>query len=220
MTVVLIHGVGKGFSEETDELSKAVYAKLLGIPEGELELYDWAKTLDASWLDGTKRRRFFRWNPLRKVLKLDYWGDNIDDVLAYFLDKGTRTKAIDQLRDRLRGVDDATPRVVTVVAHSLGSVLLWQTLHQLPSYRFNVVLLGSPLAMKLVRAKVWLDGCRKEPPANKAVILSGRRDPVAAWGRRWCNGWNEPDLPYLNHDLLPYLEQARVYLNKWHYRSK
>ena len=218
--VLLIHGVGEQISAKDNPRC----ATLLGVPEQALSLHDWSKRLDTSWLDGKKRRRFFKWNPMRKLLNLDVWGDRVDDVLAYFLDKRLRTAAIAELRSRL----STLPTGTILVAHSLGSVLLWQAL-QTPIIGddgkqrvFKVILLGSPIAMRGVRFLLWLDGVKHTPHAQLdvtndpyAVILSGGKDPIAARGRRWCKEWPEPDLPLLGHDLFAYLKRASKYVGAW-----
>lgn len=207
-SVLLVHGVGDNLPSDVD------YAGLLGIEKSDLQLHNWAETLDSSWLDGTKRRKFFRWNPLRKLFKLDLWGDRIDDAPSYFLDKRTRQKCIDLLAVKLL----TNPSIDTIVGHSLGSVLVWQTLHtQKLGKTYNLVLIGSPLAMRAVRFKLWWDGCRGNPPACKVAIISGGKDPVACHGRNWNKVWGGTYYPTLTHDLHPYLLKAGKQLTNWKY---
>jgi pimeloyl-ACP methyl ester carboxylesterase len=77
-----------------------------------------------------------------------------------------------------------------VVAHSLGSVVAFETLHEHVCSVPLWVTLGSPLAM---RAVVW-PKVRPRPPTTPDTVV------------RWLNFWNRDDViaarPILESDVL------------------
>jgi pimeloyl-ACP methyl ester carboxylesterase len=78
-----------------------------------------------------------------------------------------------------------------VVAHSLGTVVSFETLHEHPGEVSLWVTLGSPLAMRSV---VW-PKLRPAPPATPPQV------------RRWLNYWDRDDVvaarPILEKSFLP-----------------
>lgn len=94
-----------------------------------------------------------------------------------------------RIRGRLASALDATPAVV--VAHSLGSVVAFETLHECSTAIPLFVTLGSPLAMRTV---VW-PRLVPQPPRTPERV------------GHWLNFWDCDDFiaarPHLEADLLP-----------------
>jgi hypothetical protein len=78
-----------------------------------------------------------------------------------------------------------------VVAHSLGTVVSYETLHDSTGDVPLLVTLGSPLAMRTV---VW-PRLRPTPPRTPGTV------------RKWLNFWDRDDIivarPRLERDVLP-----------------
>jgi pimeloyl-ACP methyl ester carboxylesterase len=94
-----------------------------------------------------------------------------------------------RIRDSiLRALDD---RPAVVVAHSLGSVVAHEALHEFAAEVPLFLTLGSPLAMRAV----VLPRLHPRPPATAPCV------------RRWLNFWDRDDLvaarPILERDVLP-----------------
>jgi pimeloyl-ACP methyl ester carboxylesterase len=202
MKVLLVHGIGSSLTKKTIDC----YQQELGLKEGELIAHNWAELLDSSWMDGKKRRSF-----LKKIWKLDLWGDRVDDVASYFLDKKTREACIAHLKMTLRdlhvGKED-----IHIIAHSLGSVLTLTTLSELPATfrdNSNLILCGSPMAMRGVRFKLWIDGFRFPKDLVSCTIMAGRRDPVCLFGKSWQKSYSQINFPRCSHDLGDYIKRIK-----------
>ena len=111
-----------------------------------------------------------------------------------YLDRGevdANGKSLDaRIRERvLQGVDPDRPLVV--VAHSLGTVVAFEALHEYTGTVDLLVTLGSPLAT----AAAVLERVRPQPVCTP--------EPVA----RWLNFWDRDDVvvcrPRLHHWMLP-----------------
>ncbi|MBT2450812.1 hypothetical protein J7F03_27815 [Streptomyces sp. ISL-43] len=113
--------------------------------------------------------------------------------VARYLARGERESAGGSLDERIRArVCDALgdgPSVV--VAHSLGTVVAMEALHEFTGEVPLFVTLGSPISM---RAAVW-PHLRPRPPATPAGV------------RSWLNFWDRDDLiavrPRLEADVAP-----------------
>jgi hypothetical protein len=94
-----------------------------------------------------------------------------------------------RIRDRVLSAIGDGPTIV--VAHSLGSVVSYEALHDCPVDVPLLITLGSPLAMRTV---VW-PRLRPAPPRTPGVV------------RRWLNFWDRDDIivarPRLERDVLP-----------------
>ena len=106
-------------------------------------------------------------------------------------------RTLDQrIRARLAGALDDGPAVV--VAHSLGSVVAFEALHERPAPIPLFVTLGSPIAM---RAVVW-PRLVPQPPRTPETV------------GRWLNFWDRDDVvtarPRLEGDILPSSSGIRV----------
>lgn len=101
-----------------------------------------------------------------------------------------------RIRGRLTGALDATPAVV--VAHSLGSVVAFEALHECSTAIPLFVTLGSPLAM---RTAVWP---RLVPQPPYTPEKAGH----------WLNFWDRDDIiaarPHLEADVLPNSSGVKV----------
>lgn len=99
-------------------------------------------------------------------------------------------RTLDQrIRDRVRAAMGDGPTIV--VAHSLGTVVSYEALHDCPVEVPLLITLGSPLAMRTV---VW-PRLRPTPPRTPDTV------------RRWLNFWDRDDVivarPRLERDVLP-----------------
>ena len=99
-------------------------------------------------------------------------------------------RSLDQrIRERVRTAMGDGPTIV--IAHSLGSVVTYEALHDWPGDVPLFVTLGSPLAMRtVVRPRL-----RPTPPSTPGTV------------RRWLNFWDRDDIivarPRLERDVLP-----------------
>jgi hypothetical protein len=104
-----------------------------------------------------------------------------EDTAGSSLDRRLRTAVLEALDDR--------PGVV--VAHSLGSVIAFEALHEAAAEVRLFVTLGSPIAMRTI----VLPRLRPVPPATPACV------------RAWLNFWDRDDLiaarPILERDVTP-----------------
>lgn len=105
-------------------------------------------------------------------------------------DAGGRTLDA-RIRERVH--EAMVDRRVVVIAHSLGSVVAWEALHEHAGEVPLLVTLGSPLAMRTV---VW-----------PHLVPTPPRTPPSV--RRWLNLWDRDDIivarPRLEDDVLPNL---------------
>ncbi|MEV6594934.1 alpha/beta hydrolase [Streptomyces acidicola] len=95
----------------------------------------------------------------------------------------------ERIRDRVLGFIDDGPTVV--IAHSLGSVVALEALHQHQGSIPLLVTVGSPLCMRtVVHPRL-----RPQPPATPHCV------------ERWLNYWDRDDIitprPWLERDVLP-----------------
>lgn len=112
--------------------------------------------------------------------------------VARYLARGEQDlagRSLDQrIRARIAQAVDGRPAVV--VAHSLGTVVALETLHETPSPTPLLVTLGSPIALRtVVRPRLV-----PQPPSVPACVA------------RWHNHWDRDDViaarPLLEDDLL------------------
>ena len=191
--VLLVHGVHSGNGYDHD---KAVMAEALGVEPEELILFKWAHLLDQSALD-------LRRLGLKLALGWARWGDFIDDVISYLLDSATRKRCIMELQEAIK-----TLKPDVIIAHSLGSVLASQALCGLPTAP-KVIVIGSPLWFSPLR---WLLKLNEGLSAFSVdrVVVSGVLDPVSGFGKTF--GYGRFEKPWLNHDLLGYLNYCKLFL--------
>lgn len=200
--VLLIHGIGDDKSFSVSDWS--AYAKVLNIAPERLLLYDYGRDLD-------------RPGPVRYALeKLFFWstragiGDKLADLTGYFGSKNDKAIA-ERFAFYIQRYALARPEPITIIAHSLGTVVTWQAL-KLLDYRGyqppRVVFLGSPLAMRTVRFRAGWEA----PQMHLVANIAGRLDPVCLFGKRWSHG-GKHFAPVLGHDLTLYLRAAREFLN-------
>lgn len=111
--------------------------------------------------------------------------------VARYLVRGEQAGDLQTLDARIRGVivEALGPGPAIVIAHSLGSVVAFEALHDYPVVVPLLVTLGSPLAMRTV---VW-PKVRPRPPATPERVV------------RWLNYWDRDDVivarPILESDL-------------------
>jgi pimeloyl-ACP methyl ester carboxylesterase len=96
-------------------------------------------------------------------------------VTRYLTDEAVRQHAIDQVRQHL------TPTTAAVIGHSLGSVIAYETVRELPPDQPLPLLitLGSPLGLSAVNRRL------RQPPGYPVAVqrwvnLADRDDVVAA----------------------------------------
>lgn len=192
--IMLIHGVhyGDGFDYPHLKLCEA-----LNLMPFELHLHKWAGLLDSSKLD---LHNWLSEKVIRLFCKFAGWVDFADDVVSYLLDKKTRDACLNDLEQELVRVK---PRVV--VAHSLGSVLVWQLFQKRTKYTpQKIIFIGSPLWFEPLR---WVVG-NQWINVPQFVSYSGNLDPVTGFGKAW--GRNTRRLFGVTHDLLAYCKKLKV----------
>jgi hypothetical protein len=100
-----------------------------------------------------------------------------------------------RIRARVLAALGSAPSVV--VAHSLGSVVALETLHEHSGKVPLLVTLGSPIGLRTV---VW-PRLMPQPPRTPQCVA------------RWLNVWDRDDIiavrPVLDHDVLPNAESVR-----------
>ncbi|GAA2005680.1 hypothetical protein [Catenulispora subtropica] len=117
---------------------------------------------------------------------------HLSQVARYLARKETDTagRPLDQ-RIRARVADALKADSAIVVAHSLGSVVAWEALHEADTPVPLFVTLGSPLA---TRTAVW-PRLYPQPPSTPECV------------GRWLNFWDRDDLvvarPRLEKDIVP-----------------
>jgi hypothetical protein len=200
--VLLVHGVGDGFPAEVQEAFKAVLGD-----KYDLHFFDYAAVLDK-----VRWPRFLPvlFLPLARLLRADKRVDEVGDVKAWLYAPGVRTAITWQLRECL-----TEQSYDIVIAHSLGTLILWEALRKYdgvkggsqPSFRPQVFLVGSPLALGSMR---WFLRYRPDEElladTKSSYVVAGTRDIITMNGRvDWRpKGWNS--LVVRNgHDLLEYL---------------
>lgn len=187
---VIQHGVGAGWNDG----SLLQISNTLGVDYLRIKLIHYADKLEKSWWNNLiPSWLFFGFKPLIEG------EDAVDDVLSYFLDKKVRESILDNCRNEIKEVlrNHKEDRPITLVFHSLGSVVGLETLAEMEEWygpNFfkhppNVFLIGSPWALKLVRLFRGLHWRGKEWPKGAYYILAGDKDPVAAFGRNWVEDW-------------------------------
>ncbi|MEU4236872.1 hypothetical protein [Actinoplanes sp. NPDC026619] len=101
-----------------------------------------------------------------------------------------------RIRRRLHDALDREPDVV--IAHSLGSVVAWEALHEHPGRLPLLVTLGSPLAMRTV---VW-PHLVPRPPATPPGV------------QQWLNCWDRDDIivarPRLENEIRANADNVRL----------
>jgi hypothetical protein len=119
--------------------------------------------------------------------------------VARYLARGEADHQGRTLDEQIRAVVKAAigPGPAVVVAHSLGTVVSYEALHEHQGDIPLWVTLGSPLAMRAV----VLPLLRPAPPATPAPV------------RRWRNYWDRDDIivarPILEDDVLPNADGVR-----------
>jgi len=126
-------------------------------------------------------RRLARDEPAARALVVPRGGiwDYVGDFVRYMLDADVRARVQEAVR---RVIVSDTSSEVNIVAHSWGTVVAYDVLHQLARQRpgftcANLITLGSPLWLEPVRA-ILADRGDHQKPANT---------------RRWINAYNTLD---------------------------
>lgn len=204
---VVIHGIGRDAAFAQADID--FYAKRLHISPDRLLLFDYGAALDAP-------------SAFRGVLEKLLWravyndiGDKVADIATYFASP-SGGEIVATFANTLLGLL-LQERPITVVAHSLGTVVAWQAcqlLHQIESMHgqqplapLNLILMGSPMAMRLVRFRVG----PAKITGHVAQNLAGVYDPVCLFGAQWPHGGGHKLLKQ-GHSLELYLDCARGYL--------
>ena len=168
--------------EPEEKLVAAAWLKQLGIERIDLGRLDGVRAAAGETLTGLLRK-LAGW----AVQRLGERADDIaatfvPEVAAYFASDraAARVKACDALADTMRR---RRPRVL--IAHSLGSVVAYETLWANPDLEIELLItLGSPLGMRNVVFERLLptpvDGCGRRPPnAGRWVNIADKDDIVA-----------------------------------------
>ena len=196
MKTLAVNGVHKssGYDYSLYDIANA-----LRVLPTELSLFSWAPLLDSSKLD---IRNWLSERVIRAVGWLLPVGDFVDDIFTYILDTATRKRCIEALRDEL-----TLTRPDRVIAHSLGSVLVWQALQKpLPGNWLpkRIDFIGSPLW--ILPFKWWAGG--NDRRRGRFYNYAGSRDPVAGFGKAWIKPHIKLD--GVSHDLLAYCHRLFI----------
>jgi hypothetical protein len=119
--------------------------------------------------------------------------------VARYLARGEPDDSGRMLDERIRGRLSAAlgPDPVVVVAHSLGTVVCLEALHEHQGEVPLLITLGSPIAMRTV---VW-PRLAPRPPSTPPLV------------RRWLNFWDRDDIicarPRLEDNIVPNLDRVR-----------
>jgi len=167
--ILLIHGVGSGFKNDTK-------VKNILDTDREVLLYDYSCVLESS-----KWQYLFPEFLIKRLSIIQQYEDYTEDVFSYFLDPTIRQRAVTNLYQHLQDMKNGS---VTIIAHSLGSVLVWDLLQnkkfntkELPID--NIIFTGSPLYLNIV----WFLSTRKKVPFHITSIKGGQ-DPICFYGKR------------------------------------
>lgn len=198
MDTMLIHGIGEGFKPHT----RQTLAEALGKAVADVHLHEYEDLLSESWATRILHPpSWLRWARM--------WDERLEDIVAYFLDFAVKERCINRLAYVLK-----ITQPDHIIAHSLGSVVLFQAMHEL--YRTHkqpfdipprVTIIGSPMAYWIVRFLMGKDA--RELPESELTVVSGILDPIAKHGRHWNHGGEHLAAPGLGHDILTYLQLVR-----------
>lgn len=108
-----------------------------------------------------------------------------EDLHRYYNEADIRDALRKRMRDALTSPENVGKRVM-VIAHSMGSIVAYDTLRLIGQERRDIVVdhfvtIGSPLGLPTVKYKIWEENDRVRTPSivRKWTNLSERRDPVA-----------------------------------------
>ena len=203
MKVLLVHGVGSGFTEEA-------WLELLeagNFDPATTDQFDYATVLDdAGWVVRLTSKLLW---PIAAAFRRTKHVDEVGDVQAWLVSPGVRSR----IAGVLRGVI-LTGGYDVVVAHSLGTLMTWEAISCDVRFRRNarpykdpiVIFCGSPLGLATVRG--FLAYKKNEPTfaALGSEVISGLRDPVVKFGKDdWIpKGWVRTCAP-IKHEFTEYL---------------
>ena len=204
-SILVVHGVGSGFKKET---SKSDIAKLLNVSEDRVTLFDYS-----AYLDSIRWPRYVLF-PVTVWARHNAFSDQVGDVTAWIGSGGAREKIVSNL---LKTILHHKPKYI--VAHSLGSVIAYQSLLKdlsfkgVPQLDYKPVFigLGSPLHLWTLRQLSGLNKDHETHINNDSVFFQGRRDAITGFGKNpWKfldNNINNLNVynPMLAHDLNKYL---------------
>ena len=203
MKVLLVHGVGSGFTEEA-------WTELLAAGDFDpatTDQFDYATVLDdAGWFVRLASKLIW---PIAAAFRQTSRVDEVGDVQTWLVSPGVRSK----IAGVLRGVI-LTGGYDVIVAHSLGTLMTWEAISCDVRFRRNarpykdpiVIFCGSPLGLGTVRA--FLQYKKNEPTfaALGSEVISGIRDPIGKFGKdKWePEGWTRTYVP-IGHSFTSYL---------------
>ncbi len=127
----------------------------------------------------------------------------LDDLLAYFIGQSTRLA----IQVRLKGILDTHPDAL-ILAHSLGSVVAYETLRNFDLKAHSLFTLGSPLSKTLV-CKFLKVPAKSRPAVSHWFNVWSRLDPISGKVKE-LGCLPEEQFPIKNsHDLLRYVHSQR-----------
>lgn len=181
--------LGEGDDAETVRLLERARSQLAaqGQSQGAPDLIRRALNAATTLLSAPPLRKGGQW-AVNKLLVKDF-----AQVARYLLraERDGEGRCLDvRIRERLATVLDAeATRPTIIVAHSLGSVVALETLHEATAPVQLLVTIGSPIATRTV---VW-PRLRPQPPSTPEVV------------RAWLNFWDKDDMvvsrPRLEKDV-------------------
>lgn len=125
--------------------------------------------------------------------------DYLNDIVSYILMGQTRRA----IQNRLKGILEANPDTI-ILAHSLGSVVAYETLKAFDLKAHTLFTFGSPLSKELVKRFLQVPDF-KRPKVTNWFNIWGRFDPIG--GRitgLGCRLKDQLRIPNA-HDLLVYV---------------
>lgn len=200
--IVAIHGIGNaqpGWSE---------FLRLeLGIPkENWLEFY-YDDLLDKSIFSKlliSFVRKFLKHLAGPEAAILDSISrEYVNDILSYFLQKGMRAA----IQSRLSKVLESNPDAI-ILSHSLGTVVVYETLKNFRLKAHTLFTFGSPLSKDLVKRFLQVPDFRR-PKVVDWINVWGRFDPIG--GKVTGLGCKVKDQIRINnaHDLFVYVHSQK-----------
>lgn len=200
--IIAIHGIGN---------TKPGWSELLRL-DLEIPKQDWIEfcyddLMDRSFLNrllvGTTRLYLKHSQHPEKETLAQSAEDHVNDVIAYFASNDTRVEIQIRLKEVLKRYPDAI-----ILAHSLGSVVAYETLKNFDLKAHALFTLGSPLSKNLVKKFLRVPNFAR-PKIAYWFNVYGQFDPIGGridgLGCRIKDQFRIPN----THDLLGYVQSQR-----------
>jgi pimeloyl-ACP methyl ester carboxylesterase len=203
--IVAIHGIGNNKPGWSDSLRA-----FLDIPESDWIEFNYEDLMDKTWfhrvvVTATKVYLSHTYGPEAAALGAGT-EDYFNDLVSYFVMNGTRLEIAVRLKEILRAHPDAI-----ILAHSLGSVVAYETLKNFDLSAHTLITMGSPLSKHLVKRFLRVQN-RERPKLVNWYNVWSLFDPVS--GKVEGLGCHRTDQFHIRntHFLLGYVasQKARI----------